>query len=165
MKKFVFIDESIRTRYTMAAVVVPITKVGDFRKEMLNLRTKGAKSFHMGRERRQRQQQALKLLASLDYCEIYASTSRESIRALARQESLRSLLKILPTNEYHVILDHTNQEETDRETILRLRKTLDNKLEFLHLARTYDSGLWGPDIVAWAVSTKHESILKIKKPR
>lgn len=118
----------------------------------------------MGRERRQRQQQALKLLASLHYCEIYASTSRGSIRALARQESLRSLLKILPAHDYNVILDHTNQEEADRETILRLRKTLDGKLEFLHLARAQDSGLWGPDIVAWAVSTKHESVLRIKKP-
>ena len=163
MKKCVFIYESIRDQYTIAAVIVPITKVAQYRKEMSNLRTKGARTFHMGQERRHRQQNALRRLASLEYCSFIVATSAERIQAIARQQALLRLLRSLEPSEYQLLFDQTNQDSADRETILQFRLVSDGKYDFMHLERSQDSGLWGADIVAWLAGTSGESLLKIRK--
>ena len=161
MKKFVFIDESIRDQYTIAAVIVPINRVGEYRKEMSRLRAKRARSFHMGQERRQRQDVAVRTLASLNYCELITTSSSNPIQALARQDCLRSLVSYLPGDDYHLILDQTNQDSYDRETILRLRFHSRRDIDFVHLERSQDPGLWGADIVAWLSSRPRLASLEI----
>lgn len=163
MKKFVFIDESIRTQYTIAAVIVPITKVAEYRKEMAQLRAKGARTFHMGKERKPRQDAAVRTLARMGYCELVSATSSSRVQALARQECLRTLVSYLPGDEYHLVLDRTNQDSRDRDTILRLRFESRRVLDFVHLERSHDPGLWGADIVAWFSGRPRPPKLEIKR--
>lgn len=161
MKKFVFIDESIRDQYTIAAVIVPITKVGEYRKEMSRLRAKRARSFHMGQERKPRQDAAVRTLASLSYCQLLTTSSSNPIQALARQDCLGSLVSYLLGDDYHLVLDQTNQDSQDRDTILRLRFDSRGDIDFVHLERSQDPGLWGADIVAWCSGKPRLTSLEI----
>jgi hypothetical protein len=155
MKKFVFIDESIRGQYTIAAVIVPITKVGEYRRTMLKLRPKGSNSFHMGSERKNGRLAALKLILSLEYLQIIFGTSSQSSQANARQESLATVLNLLDEGEMELILDRTTMEDMDRETLFSHRRSFRGTLDFVHSDRFQDSGLWGADVLAWIVGTEH----------
>lgn len=162
MKKFVFIDESIRTRYTMAAVVVPIAKVAEYRRSLSKLRVRGSRSFHTTREKKNQQKQAVALLADLHYCELIAVSSLNQINKLARQECLKRIIGNLGRGSYILILDHTNQEKLDHETLFAERYSSEVEFEFLHLERHVDSGLWGADILAWSIGTEFEKNFNLR---
>ena len=117
----------------------------------------------MGRERRQRQQSAIRQLALLDYCEFVVATSDERIQAVARQDALLKLLRALEPSSYQLVFDQTNQDSADHKTILEFRLVSNGTFDFMHLERSQDFGLWGADIVAWVSGTAGEKILKIRK--
>lgn len=153
MKKFVFIDESIRAQYTMAAVVVPITKVGEYRPEMYALRPKGSDAFHMGNEKKSSRDRAIRILGAIDYAELLVASVKGASETEARQLALRSLLNSLEDEDLNIHLDRTNQELPDRRTLFQVRETREADFSFLHLNRYLDTGLWGADILAWSVGT------------
>lgn len=153
MKKFVFIDESIRDQYTIAAVVVPITKVGEYRRTMLKLRPRGSEAFHMGNERKPARNRAIHTLAQIEFTELLVTRVTASSQTMARQIALRSLLTSLADEDLHLILDRTNQEFADRQTIFKVREGRHADFTFLHSNRYLDAGLWGADILAWSVGT------------
>lgn len=165
MKKFVFIDESIRDQYTIAAVIVPITKVGEYRRAMLSLRTKGARSFHIGKERKERQHNAVRLLADLGYCNFIYASAKERPMVVGRQEALRNLLLKLDESNVSLILDETTMKQFDIQIFAAERLRRDVDLDFVHLHRHYDSGLWGADILAWSIGTQYESLFSEPKTR
>lgn len=156
MKKFVFIDESIRTQYTIAGVVVPINRVGEYRRVMLSLRAKGARSFHIGKERRERQQNAVRVLAGLDYCNFIYASANERPMVVARQTTLSDLLLKLDDSKLSLILDETTMKQFDTQVLSAERLRRDSELDFVHLHRHYDSGLWGADILAWSIGTQYQ---------
>ena len=160
MKKFVFIDESIRDQYTIAAVVVPINRVGEYRRAMLSLRTKGARSFHIGKERKERQRNAVKVLADLDYCSFIYTSANQRPMVVARQAALSGLLLKLDDSNVSLILDETTMKQFDIQILSaeRLRRNVD--LDFVHLHRHYDSGLWGADILAWSIGTQYQTLFR-----
>jgi len=150
MRKFVFIDESIRESYVMAAVIVPIQRLGDYRKAMATLRTKGSMAFHMGNEKKQKRQGAAALLQSLEYIEVVWAESLEKYQDSARRECLTQIMAALEGNDHwEAILDRTSRESSDQKLFLELRQSLGLKLEFSHSSRYEDTGLWGADIAAW----------------
>jgi hypothetical protein len=158
MKKFVFIDESIRDQYTIAAVIVPITKVGEYRRVMLSLRTKGARSFHIGKERKERQQIGVRTLADLDYCTFIYASARQSSMLVARQAALRDLLAKLDDSNVSLVLDETTMKQFDFQILAAEKARRDVDLDFVHLQRHYDSGLWGADILAWSIGTQYQNL-------
>lgn len=162
MKKFVFIDESIRIKYTMAAVVVPINFVTAYRRELSRLRIKGSRSFHIAKERHNHQSRAVSVLAEIDYCELIVSSSENRVKKLARQECLTTLLESLSQGDYALVFDQTTQEKSDHATIFQMKYTGELRLEFVHLSRYLDPGLWGADILAWSVGTKFERQLRFR---
>lgn len=145
-----FIDESIRDSYVMAGVVVSTQHLGQYRRAMASLRTKGSSAFHMGNERRQQRLTALALLRDLDYIQIKRVESKARFQDLARRECLQALTAGLSTKEnWTLILDRTTHEEQDRKQLFQTRSAKKLELEFGHGSRYEDSGLWGADIAAW----------------
>ena len=153
MKKFVFIDESIRDQYTIAAVIVPITKVGEYRREMLKLRPKGSNAFHMGNEKKHSRLRAVEALAKLEYVELLIAKVAGMNQTEARQAALNTLLTNLENHSFNIVLDRTNQEFSDRSTLFRARAEREGELNFLHSNRYLEAGLWGADVLAWSVGT------------
>jgi hypothetical protein len=153
MKKFVFIDESIRDQYTIAAVIVPITKVGEYRREMLKLRPKGSNAFHMGSEKKNSRVRAVEALAKLQYLELLVAKVAGMNQKEARQVALKTLLKNLESHNFNIVLDRTNQEFSDRSTLFHARAEMDGEVNFLHSNRYLEAGLWGADVLAWSVGT------------
>jgi hypothetical protein len=161
MKKFVFIDESIRDQYTIAAVIVPITKVGEYRSVMYSLKPKGSSSFHMGNEKKPARKNALRVFSSLEYVEVILSQSKLKVQAAARQEALNLIVKSLEQGEFHMLLDQTTMEPSDRQTLFNFRATYNGNLDFVHTDRHIETGLWGADIVAWSVGTSYIAECKV----
>ena len=150
MRKFVFIDESIRDSYVMAAVIVPIQRLGDYRRAMSTLRTKGSMAFHMGNEKKQKRQAAFALLSSLEYTQVIWVTSLEKYQNQARRECLTLIISQLQSQDHwKAILDRTTRQASDQKFLLELRQSFGLNLEFSHSSRYEDSGLWGADIAAW----------------
>ena len=145
-----FIDESIRDSYVMAAVVVSTQHLGQYRRAMASLRTKGSSAFHMGNERRQQRQTALVLLRDLDYIQIKRVESKARFQDFARRECLELLVSSLNRScSWELILDRTSRQSSDQALLLGLRQKLKLSLEFSHSSRYEDVGLWGADIAAW----------------
>jgi len=145
-----FIDESIRDSYVMAGVVVSTQHLGQYRRAMASLRTKGSSAFHMGNERRQQRQTALVLLRDLDYIQIKRVESKARFQDLARRECLELLVLSLKRSfSWELILDRTSRQSSDQALLLGLRQKLKLSLEFSHSSRDEDVGLWGADIAAW----------------
>ena len=122
---------------------------------MLTLRPKGSNAFHMGNEKKNGRQAALKLVLSLDYVEVIVSASTLASQAKARQESLSRVLTLLDDGEIELIIDRTTMEEMDRQTLFYHRQSFRGKLDFVHSDRFQDSGLWGADVLAWIMGTEH----------
>lgn len=153
MKKFVFIDESIRDQYTIAAVIVPITKVGEYRREMLTLRPKGSDAFHMGNEKKSARHRAVRTLEGIEFAELLVAKVKSTSQTEARQLALQSLLNSLRDEDLNIHLDRTNQEFADRKTLFQFRENREFDFSFIHLNRYLDAGLWGADILAWSAGT------------
>lgn len=136
----------------IAAVIVPINRLGDYRKALSSLRAKGASSFHMGKERKNRQSAAVELLASLSYCEFLVAASTLKTHKEARKEALLEVVRALGPGDFRLVLDRTTRDKADQQLLLEERARSRQELEFVHLDRRSDSGLWGADILAWTAS-------------
>jgi hypothetical protein len=157
MKKFVFIDESIRDQYTIAAVIVPTDRVKEYRREMKTLRAKGARSFHMSKERPTRQKGAIAALSALQYCSFTFSSTPLTHKPEARAIAFSEVLSQLDDRDEHaLVIDQTTMEQIDRSLLFTERKRRVSALEFMHIQNSQDPGLWGADILAWSIRTKFQ---------
>ena len=151
MRKFVFIDESIRDSYVMAAVIVPVEYLGQYRKEMSLLRVRGSLAFHMGNERKQKRDTAITALRQIVYLQLVFTKSKNKKPNLARRECLVDMLMGLDADTiWHLVIDRTTQEASDRVLIQNQRRKIGLDLGFTHASRYEDTGLWGANIAAWA---------------
>lgn len=133
----------------MAAVIVPINRLGEYRKTLSTLRARGATSFHMGKERKNRQSAAIELLVSQSYCDFLVTYSKLKTHKEARRAALLDLVRALGPGDFRLILDRTTRDRADQQLLLEERSRSGQELEFVHLDRRTDSGLWGADILAW----------------
>jgi hypothetical protein len=154
VRNYVFIDESIRDSYVMAAVIVPINRLGEYRKAMAGLRTKGSLAFHMGGEKTAKQELALRTLLGVPGLSFRFALSKEKIRAQARVNVLESILESLDSQTFWtLVLDRTTQDRVDLDTALRIRRLNSLSLAVSHSNRYEDAGLWGADILAWSIGS------------
>ena len=114
-----FIDESIRDSYVMAGVVVSTQHLGQYRRAMASLRTKGSSALHMGNERRQQRQTALVLLRDLDYIQIKRVESKARFQDLARRECLELLVLSLNRSFSWVGAMHVGRRVLDVRLLAR----------------------------------------------
>jgi hypothetical protein len=139
-----FIDESIRDSYVMAGVFVASQHLGQYRRAMGSLRTKGSNAFHMGNERRQHRSTAITVLRDLDYIEIRRVESKARFQDLARRECLQSLTSELDiTQSWTLILDRSTHEELDRKLLFRARAIveLSSNLDIAVVTKIQDYGV------------------------
>jgi hypothetical protein len=155
VRNYVFIDESIRDSYVMAAVIVPINRLGEYRKAMAGLRTKGSLAFHMSQEKAGHRRASLECLLGLDEVECLFAKSFLRNRSMAREEALLAIIQHLEAKrEWNLVLDRTTEQDHDFRVIVQVRKDLQLDLQVVHSTRYEDTGLWGCDILAWAIDSK-----------
>ena len=137
----------------MAAVIVPINRLGDYRKAMAGLRTKGSLAFHMRKEKTEKRAYALKLLLVQESLRFFVATSRNQNSKIARAEVLRTLIAEMKLEDsWNLILDRSSNQQRDFETLIRISRDRGILLEVSHASRYEDVGLWGPDVLAWYAS-------------
>ena len=69
-------------------------------------------------------------------------------------------MESFPSGDYALVFDQNTQEKSDHATIFELKYARGLRVEFVHLSRHMDPGLWGADILAWSVGTKFERLLR-----
>lgn len=137
----------------MAAVIVPINRLGDYRKAMAGLRTKGSLAFHMRKEKTEKRAYALRLLLGQEALRFFVATSRSQNSKIARSELLHTLLAEMKLEDsWNLVLDRSSNQQRDFETLIRLSRDSGLLLEVSHASRYEDVGLWGPDVLAWYAS-------------
>ena len=155
MRRYVFIDESIRESYVLAAVAVPISWLGEYRKAMASLRSKGSLAFHMSQEKAGHRRLALERLLGFTGVQFWFAKSFRRDRSLARQEALLAIIQHLkPDQEWSLVMDRTTEQDRDFRTIVLARQQMKLNVQVVHSTRYEDTGLWGPDILAWAIESK-----------
>jgi hypothetical protein len=74
---------------------------------------------------------------------------------MAREEALLAIIHHLEAKrEWNLVLDRTTEQDRDFRVIVQVRKDLQLDLQVVHSTRHEDTGLWGCDILAWAIDSK-----------
>lgn len=139
----------------MAAVIVPINRLGDYRKAMAGLRTKGSLAFHMSQEKSAKKKVSLETLLEIPGIGFLFAKSALRDRSLARESVLISIIQSLNAqDEWNLVLDRTTEQVNDFRAVLQIRKRLGLNIQVVHSSRYEDTGLWGCDILAWSIDSK-----------
>lgn len=137
----------------MAAVIVPINRLGDYRKAMARLRTKGSLAFHMQNERADSRKRAASTLINLEFATLVSCESIDKNPIFARESLLRVLVSQTPEADGSTyVLDRSTHWGRDRDILMRLKQN--RNFEFQFGSRYEEVGLWGCDILAWGMRSK-----------
>lgn len=152
-----FVDESIRSKYLIAAIAVHPANLRGIRSSLRRLLLPGERSIHFKDESDKRRRELIGEVARMDY-EVFLYTGSGSNEA-TRTRCLCVLMQdCLKMNAKRLVLEArgASLDRRDRETIA---KTLRGEaspehgakvLEYTHLKAHEEPGLWLPDVIAWS---------------
>jgi len=134
----------------MAAVIVPINRLGEYRKAMAGLRTKGSLAFHMQNERMDSRKRAASVLMNLEFATLISCESIDRNPLIARESLLTVLVgQTVALTGSTYVLDRSTHSGRDRDILMRLKQS--RNFEFQFASRYEEVGLWGCDILAWGM--------------
>lgn len=152
MTKWVFVDESKRSGYVLAATVVPDLDAG--RKVVRGLITPGRRRLHMNHEHDRHRRVIVSALATMSItATVYDAARRYPTDRAARAACFAALVKDLASagNTCLVIEQDDSLVRSDRQELYRLTRAagITDVLEYRH-QRAYEEPLLAlPDVVAW----------------
>ncbi|HMS48327.1 hypothetical protein [Candidatus Neomicrothrix sp.] len=149
----VFVDESLRRRYLLAAACVPVSELSDTRVVMRGLLLSGQRRLHFTEESKQRRKVLLAELCRLNVrIRIYSAAGKPTP---ARSAALEALLADLPSaGARRLVIEGRgrSQDQVDVRQIARAQHTdrTVRSMEYDHMKPAEEPLLWIADAAAWA---------------
>jgi hypothetical protein len=153
-----FVDESVRGRYMLCAVLVPSHQVDEIRKLARRLCMPGQRRWHFVDESDRRRRLILDTIArqeavrTLLYVGDMGSGSREAVRSDCMSALVYNLVD--RKAERLVIESIEWQDAADRRCIARALGKAESRLIYSHMRPHEEPGLWLPDAIAVGVRSR-----------
>lgn len=147
-----FVDESERSVYLLAAVMVRPAELGVTRARLRTLRRPGQRRIHMGKEGASRRREVLSAVVAIGVpCRIYLGKGHP---VAARPALLGQLVEdMLLEGATLLVLESapdSGQDDRDRGAVRLALAGRRSWLTYEHRRAYEEPLLWLPDIVAWA---------------
>lgn len=147
----VFVDESRRARYMVAAAIVPMADLAGMRATLKGLRLPGQHRIHFRTESDPRRRRILSQVVQMSPTVwiFEAPGPDEAARATCITALVEELTVLRPQ---HLILESRNDhcDRVDRRIIRAALAKNGHEVQYRHLAGRQEPLLWIPDAVAWA---------------
>ncbi|MEV0158392.1 hypothetical protein AB0H57_32600 [Micromonospora sp. NPDC050686] len=147
----VFVDESRRARYMVAAAIVPMTDLAGMRASLKGLRLPGQQRIHFRKESDRQRRRILSQVVRLSPTVwIFEAPGPEEVARAACLTAMVDDLTVL--RPQHLILESRgdHRDRVDRRIIRAALEKSDHGVQYRHLEGRHEPLLWIPDVVAWA---------------
>jgi hypothetical protein len=146
-----FVDESVRGRYMLCAVLVPSNCIDEIRKLARGLCLPGQRRWHFVDESKRRRRQILDTIARQEIVRTLMYTSRGS-QSIARRECMTALIyDLVDRKASRLVMESiATQQADDRSCIAAALREAEAELQYMHMRPHEEPGLWLPDALTWA---------------
>lgn len=151
----VFVDESRRDHYLLAAVPIDPTSLDEARKAIRALHLRGQRRLHMVKESPARQGRIIATIAELGIgATLYEASSRYRNDGQRRAACLTGLLEDADRQGGARIVIEDGERERDRRVLFQESQRLgcEERVTYLHLTASEEPLLAIPDAIAWSVA-------------
>lgn len=150
-----YVDESKRHAYVLAAVIVVPSDVDQVRRRLRELTPPGQPRIHMKAEKTARQHMLVSALVDLEICAtVYQADSARHRTDIARRHAcLAQLVPDIAGRADHLVLESDQtQDARDRRDLIEMTRAAGCRdiLVYEHMSAAVEPLLALPDIIAWA---------------